>query len=300
MRWFIESKAPSIAACAALLIIALSAPAVAQGTAAGTQIQNSATVNYNNSAGAAQPAVTSNTVTVAVTQVAGVSSSPATGATSGAPGATAYYAYSITNSGNGSDTFSLSAVSSHSPAWTVTILKDDGAGGGTANDGIHQAGETNVAASTGALAADGVFKGFMAVAIPAGTANGTSDTETLTAKSQFNASTTATVVGTTTVASAVLTLTKAADVQSAAPGATVTYTLTYKNTGSADATQVAIADSIPANVTYVAGSVTLNGTAKTDAADGDQVTASNGTITVAVGTVTAGTQGTITFKVTVN
>jgi len=66
------------------LIIALSAPAFAQGTAAGTEIQNSATVNYQNSGGVAQPPVASNTVTVTVTQIAGVSSSPTSSADSGA------------------------------------------------------------------------------------------------------------------------------------------------------------------------------------------------------------------------
>ena len=299
MRWFTESKALSVAATAALLIIALSAPASAQGTAAGTEIENSATVNYQNSAGEDQAAVTSNTVTVTVTQIAGVSSSPTTGADSEAAGETVYYAFAVTNTGNGNDTITLSAVSAHNPAWTVTVLKDDGAGGGTADDGVHQSGETNTASDTGELTPEGTFHGFLAVEIPSDTDNGEQDTETLTARSQYNSSTTAALVCTTTAASAVMSMTKAADVTSAAPGDTVTYTITYQNTGSAGASQVVITDTLPADVDYTAGSVTLNGTAKTDAADGDEVTVSGGVVTITLSTVAAGAQGTITFQVTV-
>ena len=60
-----------------------------------------------------------------------------------------------------------------------------------------------------------------------------------------------------------------------------------------------ITDTLPDEVDYVADSVTLNGAAKTDVADADEVTVSGGTVTVSLGTVAAGAQGTITFRVTV-
>ena len=60
-----------------------------------------------------------------------------------------------------------------------------------------------------------------------------------------------------------------------------------------------ITDTVAATVNYLANSVTLNGVAKTDAADSDEVTVSSGTVTVTVGTVAAGAQGTVVFKVTV-
>jgi uncharacterized repeat protein (TIGR01451 family) len=48
------------------------------------------------------------------------------------------------------------------------------------------------------------------------------------------------------------------------PGDTLRYTITVKNTGNADAANVILRDSVPANTTYVAGSTTLNGTSVAD------------------------------------
>ena len=49
-------------------------------------------------------------------------------------------------------------------------------------------------------------------------------------------------------------------------GETLRYTITVKNTGNADATNVLLRDAVPANTTYVAGSTTLNGVAVADSA----------------------------------
>jgi uncharacterized repeat protein (TIGR01451 family) len=50
------------------------------------------------------------------------------------------------------------------------------------------------------------------------------------------------------------------------PGDTMRYTITVKNTGSADAVNVTLRDAVPANTTYVAGSTTLNGAKVADVA----------------------------------
>jgi uncharacterized repeat protein (TIGR01451 family) len=47
-------------------------------------------------------------------------------------------------------------------------------------------------------------------------------------------------------------------------GETLRYTITVRNTGTADATDVTLRDQIPVNTTYVAGSTTLNGAAVAD------------------------------------
>ena len=47
-------------------------------------------------------------------------------------------------------------------------------------------------------------------------------------------------------------------------GETLRYTITVKNIGNEDATNVVLRDAIPANTTYVAGSTTLNGAAVAD------------------------------------
>ena len=76
--------------------------------------------------------------------------------------------------------------------------------------------------------------------------------------------------------------------KTAKPGETVTYTLTFKNTGNQALTNVVVKDMLPSGVTYIAGSTTVDG-AKT--ADG--VTTSNG---LNIGTVAAGKTVVIKFQ----
>ena len=86
-----------------------------------------------------------------------------------------------------------------------------------------------------------------------------------------------------------ITLNKSADVSTAKPGDTITYTLTYGNTGPGDATNLVITDTIPANTTLVPGSITGGGTE------------SGGVITWNLGPLLAGQiNRTVTFAVTVD
>lgn len=287
-------------AVAALAAMVLCSPAWPQGTPVGTVMQNTASATYSNSSGVAQPAVTSNTANVTVAQAAAVSASPATASQQQPAGAAATYAVTVTNQGNGSDTFSLAAASASSPAWAAAIYKDDGANGGVANDGLRQAGETNTATSTGSLAADASFRCFVVVQVPSGAAISSTDTTTLTATAQFDSTKKTTATSTTTVAGPALVLSKNADKANAKPGEAIVYTITYQNSGSTSVQSVVITDAVPSGTTYVTNSVTLNGSQKTDASDSDGVTVSAGTITVNVGNVAAGASGTISFRVTVN
>ena len=109
------------------------------------------------------------------------------------------------------------------------------------------------------------------------------------------------------VASAILTVTKTADVISdpfttsgnfkAIPGAVVEYTITITNTGATDATSVTITDSIPVNTAYDPGTLTLNAGGLTDAPADDAGEVVAGVVTVRAGTIvnTVGT-ATITFR----
>jgi uncharacterized repeat protein (TIGR01451 family) len=54
-------------------------------------------------------------------------------------------------------------------------------------------------------------------------------------------------------------------------GDTVEYTIDYTNIGTGIATNVQVTDTIPQHTTYIPQSVILNGTAKTDQPDGDEV-----------------------------
>ncbi len=77
----------------------------------------------------------------------------------------------------------------------------------------------------------------------------------------------------------------------AIPGAVVEYTISIENTGVVDATNVAVADAIPANTTYVPSSLTPAGTE-----NGSPVVTD---VSVTLPTVAAGSTSTITFRVTI-
>ncbi len=75
-------------------------------------------------------------------------------------------------------------------------------------------------------------------------------------------------------------------------GDTITYTLTYKNTGAENATGVVITDTIPANTTFVPGSISSIPLIA-------MVTQTANTISWTVGNLLPGVSGTLTFQVKV-
>ncbi len=87
-------------------------------------------------------------------------------------------------------------------------------------------------------------------------------------------------------------------------GATIHYILAVTVTGSGTAMNVVIADPIPLNTTYTAGTLKLNGVTLTDAADpdaGDVGGTTPGTVTVKLGSLTnASPVQTVTFDVKIN
>jgi uncharacterized repeat protein (TIGR01451 family) len=118
------------------------------------------------------------------------------------------------------------------------------------------------------------------------------------------------------IISAVLTATKAASVVSdpvnagsdpkAIPGAVVEYRIQVTNSSTTTAaTNVTFTDDIPANTTYVPGSMTLNGTALTDdGSDSDggefQEAPTPRVVVTAAGIAARGERATVTFRVTIN
>ncbi|MGW8248521.1 MAG: isopeptide-forming domain-containing fimbrial protein, partial [Acidiferrobacterales bacterium] len=80
-------------------------------------------------------------------------------------------------------------------------------------------------------------------------------------------------------------------------GDTLTYTITISNNGAVDATGVVFTDTMPTNVTYVAGSGRLNGATTGINFSGTTLTAD---YAGAIGNFARGTTATITFDVTVN
>ncbi|MCJ7799097.1 MAG: hypothetical protein MUP33_04960, partial [Polaromonas sp.] len=271
---------------------------------AGTSISNQASATYTD-ASAVSRTVTSNVVQTTVQQVPSLTLT-ANGTQNANPGSIAYYPHTLTNTGNGSDSFSL--TTSNAGGFTMTgvqIFADNGSGQPTGP----------ALTTTGPLAAGTSFK-LIAVGTLPNTATATqTNTITVTGTSTFpGGTTTASNTDLTTVTTnAVVTLTKAVSAASGAPGSgPYTYTLTYTNTGNSTATLVVITDVIPAGMTYVANSGLWSVTGVTPLSDSggsagtalntltSQYTAGTPTFSATLAQVTAGQSGTLSFRVNVN
>lgn len=287
------------------LAFATLAPRPAQAApAAGTQIGNQASATYTDS-GQVTRTVTSNTVVTTVQQVAALTLT-ADGARAVTPGGQVSYPHTLTNTGNGADSFNLAA--SQSGAFTLgsVAFYADANGDGVADNATP-------ITTTGTLAAGAVFR-FVAVGTaPATASSGQASSLTVTATSAFNPGVSAANTDTTTISTnAVVSVTKAIDVARGASGSGPrTYTLTYTNTGNLTATDLTLTDAIPSGMSYVAGSgrwSSTGGTALTDgnAADDEggvfydyDVTATR-RVTAVIRTVAPGSTGTLSFQVMVN
>ena len=224
----------------------------AVGTPAGEEIKNQATANYIDAAGDAQT-TNSNQVITVVKQVYGVSMSPdGTTAAPGqaqevTPGATVYYPYTLTNTGNGVDSFDL----------TTTIDTDDTSGitapvyyFDSNGDGVVQAGEP-IITTIDDLAADTSVKFIMAYQIPVDASVNDSVIATpISTSTNDNAQVDdENYHETTVVQDAVLVVSKSVDVSEISPGGSLVYTITATNTGTQDASNVVITDTAPTGTT---------------------------------------------------
>jgi uncharacterized repeat protein (TIGR01451 family) len=291
-------------ACLALLWLA--APAHAAAPPAGTSISNQASATYSDGSGVART-VTSNLVQTTVTQVYSLTLA-SNGAQNATPGSVVYYPHTLTNSGNGTDTFNLAAANSGSPQFNMTnvqIFADNGSGTPTGP----------AITSSGALAAGATFKFIVTGTVPATATAGQTNTLGVTATSTGDGTKTASNTDTTTATSnAVVTLTKSISVATGAAGTgPYTYTLTYTNTGNSTATNVAISDVIPTGMTYVTNSARWSVTGSTTPL-GDSgasvgtnpntvtslYTSGTRTLLATVAQVAAGQSGYITLQVNVD
>lgn len=302
-----------------LLIIGLLSPsAFAVGTAAGTDITNTATVSYE--VGGNPVTEDSPPVVVTVAEIIDVDVTVQTAQVPVAPGDVNQAAlFTVTNTGNGTETFSLAALSAlpgddFDPVLSAPdslFFDTDGSGDLSAGDQAYIPGTNDPV-----LAADASVSILVVNDIPAGLLDGNLGETQLTATSTTGTGVAGTVVagggdggvdaliGTTEgdddaiaeylVETINLTVDKAATVtdpfggNTAVPGATIVYTITTTVTGAGVATAVVVDDPIPADTTYQAGSLRLNGAVLTDAADADagEFVTATPAITVALGDLT--------------
>ncbi len=302
--------------------------AQAAGTVANTTISNTATVNYT-VGGVAQTAINSNTSTFLVDRKVNLNVTAGTGTTT-TPGVTNQpLVYTVTNTGNDTDNFTLTAANlagDNFDTTNVRIYRDNG-------DGVFNIASDTLVSAAVAFTPDQAIKFFIVSDIPVTPTNGQTAQLSLTATTSRTASAGADTAGvdtvfadtgrngtetannTYTIATAALAVVKSSTIVSdplngttnphAIPGAIIQYTITVTNSSTTSAASaVVLTDSIPANTTYVANSMTLNAAALTDASDADAGTTTGApvtAITVNAGTVAAsGGTATATFRVTIN
>jgi uncharacterized repeat protein (TIGR01451 family) len=269
------------------------------GVPSGTTIDNQVSIDYNDSASDPYPQVVAyaNAGTggrVTVNEVNSFTTAIAPAAQSGDPGDVVRYLVSVTNTGNGSDSYNLTLTSS-SQGWSWTFYIDDD------DNGVWN-GTEPLATNTGAVSS-GSSQGMWAVAtIPAGTADAVVDASVFRFTSVDNGAF-GEQTGTTTVTAPVLSLDKAVNPSGdQPPGTTLTYTVDVINSGTGNATNVVIKDAIPANTTYVTGSMLIGVTPQTDASDSptDESECNGSTAIFGVGTVATGVTVTVQFQVTID
>ncbi len=320
---------------AGLAVVGAPLASHAAGTPAGTSIQNTAQVSYT--LGSSTVTASSNTSSVTVAEILDAVLTIAAPTVQVSAGATTEeLVFTLTNTGNGTEAFDLTALSAgvvgddFDPTLaTPSIYFDtDNSGDFSAADVAYSAG-----ANDPVLAADASVRLIVVNGIPNTAVNGNRGRSQLTAAAASGSSDTPgtsfglvgdggveAVAGTTggdavlfgeyLVADVLLTAVKSQTIvdQFAGarplPGARINYQIVVTASGSGTATAAGFSDLIPANTTYVAGSLELNGAALSDSADidaGTFVSAPAPQVRVTLGDL-SGASGpqTIEFAVTIN
>lgn len=309
----LDFKLSTVAASLAVIggVALASSQLMAATPLAGTNISNIATASYVDNTNTPRT-VTSNEVTTAVAQVGSFtlvndrqeSTTPSTKVT---------MHHVLTNTGNGTDTFTFDLENLNTPTkntfdfesgkFAVYLdrnldgLPDDAVNLASTNTSVElKAGESVgviVVATTPNTATSGQIDQLKLVA--------TAGQQALYVPGQGTKFNTDTV---TITAGAVVSLTKAASINSAKVGDEIEYTLTFQNTGNATATNVAIFDKLPSNVTYVPNSARYSRAtvALTDIetdSDNYQFNAATNTLLLNIPELLTNSNATLKFKVIV-
>jgi uncharacterized repeat protein (TIGR01451 family) len=319
------------AVLAALLVMA--APTVeAIGTTAGTDILNTAQVSFE--LGGSTVTQASNTVTLTVAEILDVDVLLQSGTRTVQSGDSGQaLLFTVTNTGNGNEVINLTALGNPAgddfdpvPSTPAIYFDTDGSGDLSAPDIAYDPGNNDPD-----LAPDESVDILLVNDIPPSLADGSRGLSELTATAATGSGAAGTLlagqgdggidaligssgaqdadVGEYIVGDVAVAAVKSASIVDTfggslpVPGATITYTIVVTASGGGTAAASNLSDLIPADTTYVPGSLQLNGTSLSDGSDADagQYVASPAQVTVALGDLTA-TDGpqTIQFQVTIN
>lgn len=325
------ARSTAVLAAALLLRTPL---AHAVGTPAGTTIQNAAQVTYT--LGGATQSTTSNVASIPVAEIIDVALAIAASTTPVEPGATAQtLLFTVANVGNGSETFSLQALSAgiagddFDPVLALgSLYYDTDSSGDLSPADVQYVPGTN----DPLLAADATARILLVNDIPANLLDRARGRSELTVRSTTGTGTPGTpfngrgdagvdaMVGTSggdaslegeyVVAALLLSAVKSQTIRDSdggtrvQPGSRIDYRIVVSLQGSGTADAAQFDDVIPASTTYVAGSLRLNSSSLSDAVDGDagEYAQSPGArVRVDLGDLTSASgPQTIEFAVTIN
>jgi uncharacterized repeat protein (TIGR01451 family) len=310
----------------------------AAGTGAGTVIGNTATLSYATpgnptatTSASSLPIVVARVINVAVTWQDGAAV-PST-----SPDSNKALAFVVSNTGNGTETFALSRDNVQGGDQFDPANAPDGAiwleSG--AQPGLQRSGpNADILYAPGAndivLGADQSRVVYAASQIPAGIATGSFGKLVLAATATTPGAATAvpgaalgsvggvqvvagipngraSASGSYLVAGASMGLAKSiVNVRDprggtrVMPGSVLTYRLVITLTGTGSVDNVAVSDPLPPQLTYVPGTITVDGVVRTDAADSDEASFAAGAVQAVFGTLAVPATRVIEFKATVN
>lgn len=300
----------------------------AAGTAAGTDIQNQATISYDTLSGPIT--IDSNQVTVRVDELLDVIvNNIDAGPVITNPGKVGnVQAFDVTNNGNGSEAFRLSVDANlggddFDPVLTQIIIDSN-------NNGQFEPGVDTVyvsGANDPVILADETLRIFVITDTPGSVVDGNQAELRLSAAATTGSGTVGTVIagGGDNGVDAVVGLNGAqdddtgflivssisVDFQKSAtiadplggdipyPGSIITYTLTATTSGSGTISGFSITDAIPAGTNYVPGSIRLNGSNQTDVQDSDAGDYDGTRVRAVIGDIGTGESHVVTFQVVI-
>lgn len=325
-----------VAFCLMMFQLALT-PALAAPPLANSVIGNQASATYTDASGQTKSA-TSNLVETTVRQVGSLTLAQ-DNTKSAAIGNTVYMPHTLTNTGNGSDSFVLStsdivAATDTDFATNVSIYADAN-GDGVPDSTTPLCAGLGCTFTTPVLSAGGTFSFVVSMSVPSTATAATTDSILVTATGSTLAIYDGNNNGTfgeagdnvrtntdsvTVTGNAAFQLNKSVSLSQGSTGVTLTYTLTYSNIGAASG-NIALADTIGSGATaglqYVAGSavwsagasalgdnayvaITPDATVGGSVANYQALTASGvTTINATITNVAPNVTGTVTFQATV-